>query len=291
MTALLAAVPDGRGLEVLGAPLRDFLFTAGKIAGILLVSVLLLAFAKRAIPRAINRITDVGKEDDRTELRSRTITGILLTTVSVAVWIFAILTILGTVNVNIGPLLAGAGVAGLAIGFGAQQLVKDVISGFFIIAEDQFGVGDSITAGGVSGTVETVSLRITRIRGDDGVLHHVRNGDMAVVSNSSRGWATVTVDVPTDPGADVAAAQTALTAALAGLAESGRLDGDLLGPPTVLGMTELRADALLIRVTARTTPAGKSVVLRAVLATSRAALADRGIALAPKPAAAPAPAQ
>ena len=283
MTALLAAVPDGRGLEVLGAPLRDFLFTAGKIAGILLVSVLLLAFAKRAIPRAINRITDVGKEDDRTELRSRTITGILLTTVSVAVWIFAILTILGTVNVNIG--------AGLAIGFGAQQLVKDVISGFFIIAEDQFGVGDSITAGGVSGTVETVSLRITRIRGDDGVLHHVRNGDMAVVSNSSRGWATVTVDVPIDPGADVAAAQTALTAALAGLAESGRLDGDLLGPPTVLGMTELRADALLIRVTARTTPAGKSVVLRAVLATSRAALADRGIALAPKPAAAPAPAQ
>jgi small-conductance mechanosensitive channel len=271
------------GFEVFGAPLRNFLFGGGKIAAIILVAAAVLVFSRRAIPRAINRLTDASRGDERTALRANTVSGILIATVSVVVWIFASLMVLGQLRINIGPLLAGAGVAGLAIGFGAQQLVKDVIAGFFILVEDQFGVGDTITAGGVSGTVETVSLRITRIRGDDGVLHHVRNGDMAVVSNSTRGWATLTVDVPLSPNADVPAAQEALVAAMESLATSGRFDGELLSPPSVLGLAELRPDALIVRITAKTVPAAKPPVLRAILAASRDALADRGIPLAPKP--------
>lgn len=282
MTFPFSAAADDGGFEVFGAPLRNFLFGGGKIAAIVVVAAGVLVFSRRAIPRAINRLTDASRGDERTALRAKTVSGILIATVSVVVWIFASLMVLGQLRINIGPLLAGAGVAGLAIGFGAQQLVKDVIAGFFILVEDQFGVGDTITAGGVSGTVETVSLRITRIRGDDGVLHHVRNGDMAVVSNSTRGWATLTVDVPLDPDANVPVAQEALVEAMDGLATSGRFEGELLSPPSVLGLAEIRPDALIVRITAKTVPAAKPAVLRAILAAARAALSDSGVALAPK---------
>ena len=278
MTASLAA----EARTFLGVRLTDVWLDSARVLGVVVLSIVLLAFAKRAIPRAIGRITDVTRGDARTELRARTLSGLLITVVTVAVWIFVILTVLGAFDINVAPLLAGAGVAGLAIGFGAQQLVRDIISGFFILAEDQFGVGDTITVSGVTGTVETVSLRITRLRGDDGVLHHVRNGDMGVVSNSTRGWAMATVDVPIDPAADVVRAQSVLTEAMASLADDGQLDG-LLESPTVLGITELRPDALIIRLTARTDPTAKPVVLRAMLAVSRTALAAESIALAPKP--------
>jgi small conductance mechanosensitive channel len=255
-----------------------------RIAAVLVVSLLVLAFVRKAIPRAIRQVTDATSHDERTELRAKTLSGTLITFVTVAVWIFVVLTALGEVNINIAPLLAGAGVAGLAIGFGAQQLVRDVISGFFILAEDQFGVGDTVSVAGVTGTVETVSLRITRIRGDDGVLHHVRNGDLGVVSNASRGWANLTVDVPLDPAADMREARDALAEAMDGFAERAEFDGQLLVPPTVLGITELRPDAVIIRITARTVPTAKAVMLRAILTAARDALADHQIALAPKPA-------
>lgn len=271
--------------HIFGVTLTDVWIDSARIVGVVVVSLLVLAFARRAIPRAIGRITDATRRDERTELRARTLSGLLITVVTVAVWIFVVLTVLGAFNVNVAPLLAGAGVAGLAIGFGAQQLVRDIISGFFILAEDQFGVGDTVTTAGVTGTVETVSLRISRIRGDDGVLHHVRNGDMGVVSNSTRGWATVTVDVPLDPHADSHRAQEVLGHAMAALGESGQLEGQLLGAPSVLGLTELRPDAMIIRLTARTEPAAKAVVLRAMLAAARAAVAGEGIPLAPKPSA------
>jgi small conductance mechanosensitive channel len=267
----------------LGVRLTDVWLSTARVIGVVLLSVVVLAFARRAIPRTIRRVTAATRGDERTELRARTLSGLLITVVTVAVWIFVILTVLGAFAINIAPLLAGAGVAGLAIGFGAQQLVRDVISGFFILAEDQFGVGDTITTAGVTGTVETVSLRITRLRGDDGVLHHVRNGDMGVVSNSTRGWATVTIDVPLNPSVDVLAAQDVLSRAMTDLVASGEFDGQLLSPPAVLGINELRPDAVIVRLSGRTEPAAKAAVLRAMLAASRTALADASIALAPKP--------
>lgn len=269
--------------RMLGVTITDVWLATARVVGVVVLSLVVLAFARRAIPRAIRRVTDVTRGDDRTELRARTLSGLLITLVTVAVWIFVVLTVLGAFSINIAPLLAGAGVAGLAIGFGAQQLVRDVISGFFILAEDQYGVGDTITTAGVSGTVETVSLRITRLRGEDGVLHHVRNGDTGVVSNATRGWATVTIDVPLDPHADVHLAQAALAAALQTLAGSDQWTDQLLAGPAVLGIAELRADAVIIRVTARTLPSAKPAVLRAMLAASRSALTEASIALAPKP--------
>ncbi len=279
MTVSLAA----DRVEVFGAVVDQPWVGLLRVAAVLAISLVVLAFARKAIPRAIHKVTDVTSRDERSELRARTLSGTLITVITVAVWIFVVLTALGEVNINVAPLLAGAGVAGLAIGFGAQQLVRDVISGFFILAEDQFGVGDTVTVAGVTGTVETVSLRITRVRGDDGVLHHVRNGDLGVVSNASRGWANLTVDVPVDPSADIREARDALAAAMEGFAERAEFDGQLLVPPTVLGITELRPDAVIIRITARTVPTAKAALLRAILTAARDALADHQIALAPKP--------
>lgn len=271
--------------RLLGVTLTDVWLSTARIVGVVLLSLVVLAFARRAIPRTIRRVTDATRGDERTELRARTLSGLLITVVTVAIWIFVVLTVLGGFDINIAPLLAGAGVAGLAIGFGAQQLVRDIISGFFILAEDQYGVGDTVTTAGVTGTVETVSLRITRLRGDDGVLHHVRNGDTGVVSNSTRGWATVTVDVPLEPTVDVRRAQDVLAEAMASIAASGEFDGELLAAPAVLGIHELRPDAVIMRLTARTVPTAKPAVLRAMLAASRSALAAESISLTPKPAA------
>ncbi|MCA1823405.1 MAG: mechanosensitive ion channel family protein, partial [Frankia sp.] len=182
------------------------------------------------------------------------------------------------------PLLAGAGVIGLAVGFGAQQLVKDVISGFFILAEDQFGVGDDISGAGVSGEVESLSLRLTKIRGSDGVLHHVRNGDLGVVSNSSRGWSVVNVAVPVPKGTDPAAAQRSLSAAITDLRTHGGVEGLLLTDARVVGITEISGDSVSIGITARSTPEGAARVRRAILGAATNALGAASSARA-KPAA------
>ena len=187
----------------LGDTARGVIINAGRCVFVVLLASLLVNIARRAIPRALRRVADSSRVDERFELRTRTLSGLVVSTISVVVWTLATVTVLSQVGVKIAPLLAGAGVVGLAVGFGAQQLVRDVISGFFVLVEDQYSVGDSVTAGGVSGVVESVSLRLTRIRGDDGVLHHVRNGDLEVVSNFSRGYAVATIKIPVPPGVTV----------------------------------------------------------------------------------------
>jgi moderate conductance mechanosensitive channel len=125
----------------------------------------------------------------------RTLAGVI-TSVGVTVIVFvAGLQALDILGLNLGPLLASAGIAGLAIGFGAQTLVKDVINGFFILFEDQFNIGDKIRAGSVSGTVEDMSLRRTKLRDDDGTVHMIPNSEIKIVSNMTRDWAQLTLRV------------------------------------------------------------------------------------------------
>jgi small conductance mechanosensitive channel len=127
----------------------------------------------------------------------RTLAGVI-TSVGVSIILFvAALEVLSLLGLNLGPLLASAGIAGLAIGFGAQTLVKDVINGFFILFEDQFNIGDVIRVAGVKGTVEAMSLRRTLLRDDDGTIHSVPNSEMKIVSNTTRDWAQVTMRVTT----------------------------------------------------------------------------------------------
>ncbi|MGZ8612476.1 MAG: mechanosensitive ion channel family protein, partial [Actinomycetota bacterium] len=139
--------------------------------------------------------------------RIATLTGALSAAGLIATWTIAILIVLGQLGTSLTPLFASAGVAGVALGFGAQSLVRDTLSGFFILLENQFGVGDVVevqtTAGPVGGKVEALSLRVTSLRAFDGTLHLVPNGNIQIVSNKSRGWARAIVDVRVAYGEDV----------------------------------------------------------------------------------------
>lgn len=137
--------------------------------------------ARRAVT-SLQQRSPIRSESARSELRAGTLSQVLATLVRVVVWSMAALLILGVVGLNLAPLLAGAGIAGIALGFGAQTLVRDVLTGFFILSEDQYGVGDVVTIGTApTGTVEDVTLRVTRLRSEDGVVWFVPNGEIKML--------------------------------------------------------------------------------------------------------------
>ena len=153
-----------------------------------IIIIFVVAFIVRfMLVRASNRvIRQAFGSSDRRDQRSSTISTVLNTITSVLIWGTAILMALTTLGVNVGPLLASAGIAGVALGFGAQTLVKDYISGLFLIIEDQYGIGDEVEIGAVKGKVEAVALRTTRIRDEAGVLWYIRNGEILNVANFSQ---------------------------------------------------------------------------------------------------------
>ncbi|HZD17649.1 MAG TPA: mechanosensitive ion channel family protein [Actinomycetota bacterium] len=190
--------------------------------------------------------------------RIATLTGALSTAGVVVIWTVAVLIVLGNLNVSLGPLLASAGVAGVALGFGAQSVVRDTLSGFFILLENQFGVGDVIelhtTAGNVTGKVESLTLRVTTLRAFDGALHLVPNGNIQLVSNKSRGWARAIVDVRVAYGEDVERIRGVLDAMFEEVRSDPELSDWVREGPSVLGIETLADYALVIRVIADTRP-------------------------------------
>ena len=188
-TAVIAIEGDqGLGALLVGTPVH--------IAVVLLVAIVLQIIAVRAIRHVIRRTVDRasaknlarGWGDSTTRLAQRAgaIGSLLISVVSVVIWINALLIILETLGINITPIVASAGVAGIALAFGAQTLIKDYISGILLILEDQYGVGDVVVIGAVTGTVEEVLLRTTRLRDADGTLWHIRNGEIMSVGNRSQ---------------------------------------------------------------------------------------------------------
>ena len=153
-----------------------------------IIIIFLVAFVVRfLLVRASNRVIRKAIGDnERRDQRSSTISSVLNTLASVIIWGTALLMALTVIGVNIGPLLASAGIAGVALGFGAQTLVKDYISGIFLIIEDQYGIGDEVEIGTVRGIVEAVALRTTRVRDGDGVVWYVRNGEILTVANHTQ---------------------------------------------------------------------------------------------------------
>lgn len=153
-----------------------------------IVIIFLVAFIVRfLLVRANNRVVrQAFGANQRRDQRSSTISSVLNTVTSVIIWGTAILMSLTVLGVNIAPLLASAGIAGVALGFGAQTLVKDYISGIFLIVEDQYGIGDEVEIGAVRGKVEAVALRTTRVRDEAGVLWYIRNGEILNVANFSQ---------------------------------------------------------------------------------------------------------
>jgi small-conductance mechanosensitive channel len=213
--------------------------------------------------------------------RAATLTHALSTAIIVVIWTIAFLLILGTLHVELAPFLASAGVVGVALGFGAQSIVKDTLSGFFILLENQFGVGDIVqtqtTGGPVAGKVESLTLRITTLRDFDGTLHIVPNGNMQVISNKSRGWARAIVDVRLPYGEDVDRVRGILEDLFDEVRERPPLKDWLRDGPSVLGIEALSDYALVVRVIADTRPSKRFDAERLLREAIQARLAEQGI--------------
>jgi moderate conductance mechanosensitive channel len=167
------------------------------VACIILVAILLTHFGEKIISRAVKRAvkTDIHVTRAEEKKREETITHIIGGMLKVIVWPLAIMSIIGQLGVEIAPLIAGAGIIGLALGFGAQTLVKDIIAGLFIIIENQYGVGDVVDLDGTAGTVEEITLRKTRLRDTAGVVHHVPNGTILRASNMTSEFSGISLNV------------------------------------------------------------------------------------------------
>jgi small-conductance mechanosensitive channel len=227
--------------------------------------------------RAPTAIIDTGTVSLRSAARAQTLALVLRSIASVLIWTIAATMILGELGVNLGPLIAGAGIAGVAIGFGAQSLVKDFLSGIFMLVEDQYGVGDIVDVGEATGTVEAVTLRTTRIRSVEGTVWHVPNGTIDRVGNMSQQWARALLDVDVAYGTDVAEAQRVIKAVADAVAEDPEWRGRILEPPEVWGIESMGPDAMSIRLVVKTRPGDQFPVMRELRRRLSEAFLSEGI--------------
>jgi small-conductance mechanosensitive channel len=219
--------------------------------------------------------------DERRKQRVRALGSILRSIASITIFSIASVVILGDLGINLAPLLASAGVVGIAIGFGAQSMVRDYLAGIFMLVEDQYGVGDVITIGDATGTVENVTLRVTRLRDVSGIVWHIRNGAIEQVGNESQGWARAVIDFPVPYEVDLTEIRSLLTDTAAELWDDPVWRVVLLDPPEVWGAQEISSSAVTMRMVAKTAPLRQWEVERELRARVKAALAAAGIHPAP----------
>jgi small-conductance mechanosensitive channel len=224
--------------------------------------------SRAAMPALLKPLRDRAKDategqfiPERRRQRAEAIGSVLRSFVTAVVFTMAAMLVLGELGFNLGPLLASAGIVGVALGFGAQSLVKDLIAGLFMLLEDQYGVGDSVDLGDATGVVETVGLRVTTVRDGRGVLWYVRNGEIVRVGNKSQGWAMVVIDIPIGFVNAEQASAVLRTAALA-LADEPEHATEFLEPPDVIGVEQMTVDGAVIRTIAKTTADGQPILQR-----------------------------
>jgi moderate conductance mechanosensitive channel len=220
-----------------------------------------------------------GPESLRSAARATTLSHLLRSATTVVVWIIAGVMILGELGVALGPLIAGAGIAGVALGFGAQSLVKDFISGTFMLIEDQYGVGDIIDAGEATGTVEAVSLRTTRLRDVNGTVWHIPNGNILRIGNMSQQWARALLDVSLATDTDVDHAQDVIKRVADSVWNDSDWHREILEEPEVWGVERLGPDAIVIRLVVKTKPAEQFTVMRELRRRLLEAFAAEGVEL------------
>lgn len=269
-------------------------------SAVVVVLIVLLAFvlrnvAHRVITRVVNRAAAGGSITsrfrkgiatdgidvllhERRKQRAETMGSVLKHVASVVILGTAVLTVLDRLTIPIAPLLTSVGILGVAIGFGAQELVKDFIAGMFMLLEDQYGVGDVIDAGPAIGTVEAVTLRITRLRDADGRVWYVRNGTITRVGNESQGWSRAFMDVPVAYDADVVGVRVLLEHVAEEVwADPELRESKIVEPLTVYGVEQLSDSSLVFRITAKTLPAAQAEVARELRMRVKTALDDAGI--------------
>jgi small-conductance mechanosensitive channel len=274
---------------------KDWLLSHGiRIGLILVVSFLLLWVARMAVRRMQRRLEGVESATQELNLqRAATVTQALSYVIRFVVLTVALLLVLGEFAINLGPLIAGAGIVGVALGFGAQALVRDFLSGFFILLENQFGVGDAITVNVqgqlVTGKVEALSLRTTDIRSFDGTLHSVPNGNILYTGNKSKGWARAIVDVSVTYGENAERVRRVLDELFDELRSDSELKGWFFDGPSVLGVERLGQYDVVLRVVAETRPSKKPEVERVLRQRIKQRFDEREIEIPTAPAVGGAP--
>lgn len=236
------------------------------ILRILFVVLLALIFRLVAL-RAIGKITARARKDaaegpdralllfrERRQQRATALASVLSNAATLTIVGISAVLIVGDLGLNLAPVLASAGVLGVALGFGAQTLVQDFLAGVFMLVEDQYGVGDVITVEGTTGTVEAVSLRVTRLRDVNGVVWHVRNGIIKKAGNESHGWARAVVDFPLPYDHDIPAIREVMARTAHEMWEQPPWHDVLLEEPEIWGVQSVSSDAIVMRVAARTAP-------------------------------------
>jgi small-conductance mechanosensitive channel len=260
-----------------------------ELASTFVIAVVLTFVSRRWVSRYRKRARSGGDDaEGRRRRRTATVVGLLSGVVVVIAWAVFALTLLKAMGVDITPIIASAGIVGIALGFGAQSLVRDTISGLFIFLEGQFDVGDIVdltTNGGtVSGTVEALNLRTSAVRQYDGSLSTIPNGLIEVTNNRTRGWGRAVVDVRVALDEDPDRVRQTLDELFDEIRHEPPLEEWLRQPPTVLGVTQLTDTAQVIRVAAETMPSHRIDTERLLRARIVARMAERGIKSPPVPA-------
>jgi moderate conductance mechanosensitive channel len=213
---------------------------------------------------------------ERHRARTTAVAGLLVSTGTFVIVTVAVLVGLAQVGVNIAPLIASAGVAGIAIGFGAQTIVRDFLSGVFMILESQYGVGDIVTVNGVTGTVEEVGLRITRLRDVEGTLWYVTNGSVSELGNRSQGWSLAVVDVPVGFGADVVDVKRVLMATTVELQEDPEWTARIMSDEPQVGVESMTPLGVTVRIRMHTMHDQQFAVARELRVRAVSALNEAG---------------
>ena len=269
----------------------DLIVRPLEILLVVLIAFLVARYGSKVIKRVLVRVANQAasrRGSDHAAARVTTMSGVVANVWRFFVFIVTGAIVLGMLGINLTPLLASATIIGATLGFGAQQIVRDYISGFLMTMEDQYNVGDSVLVGGVTGVVEDVTLRLTRFRALDGTIYIVPNGDIRQVGNLSRGWARAVVDLtlPGATAADLDGVRAVIEAAAHRVATSAEFAQHCTEPPKLVGLQNADSSTITVRVTLLTVPSQRDALTRALREEAVAALARAELWPAPAPAAA-----
>ena len=279
--------------------IADFYNAGGwpvKVASIIVVSVLLRLVLQFVIHRVVNRIVNGVKKkqgvDDTHALqnsplaavrivqRTRTLGSVLSNIFTTVIIIVAVLLCVTAINKDLtGAFSLITAALGAGLGFGAQNIVKDIFNGLFMVGEDQLGVGDVVDLGAATGVVENVGIRVTQVRDVNGTLWYVRNGEILRVGNMSQGWARVIIDLAVPYDADVEAVQERMLQTATDLATDAKWKSRVLEKPEIWGLESISAEALVIRLVVKTRSTSKDDVARELRIRLKRALDDLGVKL------------
>jgi small conductance mechanosensitive channel len=239
-----------------------------------------------AIPKLVEKYIQIRAKGRHSKIwyhnRSQTLSTVMITTLGALILVIAVFTVLSEIGIDITPLLAGAGVAGIAIGFGAQNLIKDLLSGLFILLEDQYNKGDVVEVAGREGTVEEINLRRTVLRDLDGVVYSIPNGEISTTSNYTRDWSRVKLDVPVGYGEDLDRVFEVLNQVGKDLAADKAFSSKIKTPPQVLRVQRFSDSSVDVRMLGDVKPSEQWTVTGELRKRVKKAFDEQGIEI-PRP--------